>query len=70
MKIFVCGTSLRHLVLLSLPLIENVSGPPGQVAAVAGKKSGFNQGELGGILKELGYTQEQVSFDQYDIYTS
>ncbi|KAF8736684.1 hypothetical protein AX14_014165 [Amanita brunnescens Koide BX004] len=37
-----------------------VCGPPGQVAAVAGKKSGFNQGELGGILKELGYTQEQV----------
>ncbi|KAG6881556.1 hypothetical protein C0992_000839, partial [Termitomyces sp. T32_za158] len=37
-----------------------VCGPPGQVAAVAGKKAGMKQGELGGILKELGYTEEQV----------
>ncbi|KAF8652883.1 hypothetical protein AX16_004104 [Volvariella volvacea WC 439] len=37
-----------------------VCGPPGQVAAVAGKKAGFKQGELGGILKELGYTEDQV----------
>jgi cytochrome-b5 reductase len=37
-----------------------VCGPPGQVAAVAGKKSGRDQGELGGILKELGYTEDQV----------
>jgi cytochrome-b5 reductase len=35
-------------------------GPPGQVAAIAGKKAGMKQGELGGILKELGYTEEQV----------
>lgn len=35
-------------------------GPPGQVAAVAGKKAGMKQGELGGILKELGYTEDQV----------
>ncbi|KAK2464747.1 hypothetical protein APHAL10511_003165 [Amanita phalloides] len=37
-----------------------VCGPPGQVAAVAGKKNGFKQGELGGILKELGYTEDQI----------
>lgn len=37
------------------------AGPPGQVASVAGKKDGMKQGELGGILKELGYTEEQVS---------
>ncbi|KAF8640857.1 hypothetical protein AX17_000505 [Amanita inopinata Kibby_2008] len=34
--------------------------PPGQVAALAGKKAGMKQGELGGVLKELGYTEEQV----------
>ncbi|KZS93256.1 cytochrome-b5 reductase [Sistotremastrum niveocremeum HHB9708] len=37
-----------------------ICGPPGQVAAVAGKKDGMKQGELGGILKELGYTSDQV----------
>ncbi|KIJ53983.1 hypothetical protein M422DRAFT_153807, partial [Sphaerobolus stellatus SS14] len=37
-----------------------VCGPPPQVAAVAGKKAGYEQGELGGILKELGYNGEQV----------
>ncbi|KAG5340556.1 hypothetical protein C0989_001242 [Termitomyces sp. Mn162] len=37
-----------------------VCGPPGQVAAVAGKKAGMKQGEIGGILKELGYTEDQV----------
>ncbi|KAK7464483.1 hypothetical protein VKT23_006653 [Stygiomarasmius scandens] len=37
-----------------------VCGPPGQVAAIAGKKAGMKQGELGGILKELGYTEDQV----------
>lgn len=35
-------------------------GPPAQVNAVAGKKDGFKQGELGGALKELGYTSDQV----------
>ncbi|KAF5385342.1 hypothetical protein D9615_001031 [Tricholomella constricta] len=44
-KIFICGAFLL---------------PPGQVAAIAGKKAGMKQGELGGILKELGYTEEQV----------
>ena len=36
------------------------AGPPGQVASLAGKKDGMKQGELSGILKELGYTPEQV----------
>jgi hypothetical protein len=36
-------------------------GPPGQVASIAGKKAGMKQGELKGILKELGYTEDQVS---------
>ena len=35
-------------------------GPPGQVLAVAGKKEGMKQGAIGGILKELGYSEEQV----------
>lgn len=37
-----------------------IIGPPGQVNAVAGKKDGMKQGEIGGILKELGYTEDQV----------
>ncbi|TFK78728.1 ferredoxin reductase-like protein, partial [Polyporus arcularius HHB13444] len=37
-----------------------VCGPPGQVAALAGKKEGMKQGELGGVLKELGYREDQV----------
>ncbi|KII93272.1 hypothetical protein PLICRDRAFT_171052 [Plicaturopsis crispa FD-325 SS-3] len=37
-----------------------VCGPPGQVAAVAGKKDGGKQGAVGGVLKELGYTEDQV----------
>ncbi|KAI6136185.1 hypothetical protein F5141DRAFT_14210 [Pisolithus sp. B1] len=37
-----------------------VCGPPPQVSAIAGKKAGRDQGELSGILKELGYTENQV----------
>ncbi|KAL2426170.1 NADH-cytochrome b5 reductase 2 [Exophiala dermatitidis] len=39
-----------------------VSGPPAMVESVAGAKGGFGwtQGSLGGILKELGYTKEEV----------
>lgn len=39
-----------------------VSGPPPMTAAIAGSKGGFGwtQGSVGGILKELGYSQEQV----------
>jgi len=38
-----------------------VCGPPGLYKAISGpKKSPADQGELGGVLSELGYTQEQV----------
>jgi len=37
-----------------------VCGPPGQVAAIAGNKAGMKQGDVGGLLKELGYTEDQV----------
>ncbi|KAF9016197.1 cytochrome-b5 reductase [Hymenopellis radicata] len=37
-----------------------VCGPPPQVAALAGKKAGYQQGAIGGVLKELGYTEDQV----------
>ena len=37
-----------------------VCGPPGQVAALAGKKEGMKQGALAGVLKDLGYTEDQV----------
>lgn len=37
-----------------------ICGPPGQVAAIAGKKDGMKQGTLAGTLKELGYTEDQV----------
>lgn len=38
-----------------------VCGPPGLYKAVAGmKKSPQDQGELGGILKDLGYSKDQV----------
>lgn len=46
-----------------------ICGPPGQVAAVAGKKDGMKQGAVGGVLKELGYTEDQVrlSFPPFPI---
>lgn len=37
-----------------------VCGPPGQVNAIAGKKDGMKQGPVGGLLKELGYSEDQV----------
>ena len=33
------------------------------MAAIAGKKDGMKQGALGGVLKELGYTEDQVCPD-------
>ncbi len=30
------------------------------MASIAGKKAGMKQGEIGGILKDLGYTEDQV----------
>ena len=41
-------------------ILRQTIGPPGQVAAIAGKKDGMKQGPVGGILKELGYTEDQV----------
>lgn len=61
-KVFVCGMyseigdsvqQLKHHLLYK--------GPPPQVASLAGAKDGPNQGTFLGILKELGYSQEQVS---------
>ena len=46
--------------LLCLRYVMGGIGPPGQVIAVAGKKDGMKQGAIGGILKELGYTEDQV----------
>lgn len=38
-----------------------ICGPPGLYKAISGpKKSPQDQGELDGVLKELGYTKEQV----------
>ena len=37
-----------------------VCGPPPMVGAIAGPKQGFQQGELKGVLSELGYNAEQV----------
>jgi cytochrome-b5 reductase len=31
------------------------------MAAISGKKDGGKQGQVGGVLKELGYTEDQVS---------
>ena len=51
--------------VLPEPKEENIKvfvcGPPGMYKAISGtKKSPADQGELSGILKELGYTKEQV----------
>ncbi|KAF8481579.1 cytochrome-b5 reductase [Russula ochroleuca] len=61
------GYVSRELVQAHVPPAQKgdkikvfICGPPGQVSAVAGKKDGMKQGEIGGILKELGYTEEQV----------
>jgi len=37
-----------------------VCGPLPQMKAISGPKKGFDQGELGGALKELGFTESQV----------
>lgn len=51
--------------VLPEPKEENVKvfvcGPPGMYKAISGGKNGpFDQGELAGYLKELGYDKEQV----------
>ncbi|KAL8758282.1 MAG: hypothetical protein Q9184_003971, partial [Pyrenodesmia sp. 2 TL-2023] len=63
------GTGYINLDLLKKvlpePKVENIKifvcGPPGMYKAISGpKKSPSDQGDLGGILKELGYTKDQV----------
>ncbi|KAL8778725.1 MAG: hypothetical protein Q9213_007278 [Squamulea squamosa] len=58
------GLDLLKTVLPE-PKVENmkifVCGPPGLYQAISGmKKSPKEQGELSGVLKELGYSQDQV----------
>ena len=67
-KIFVCGTHHICLLFLRFYLSPN-PGPPGQVAAISGKKAGMAQGELGGVLKELGYSADQVSSEKEASFT-
>lgn len=60
---FITSELLR--TVLPAPNDENIKvfvcGPPGMMKHVSGnKKSPRDQGELSGILKELGYTTEQV----------
>ncbi|KAJ7597659.1 NADH-cytochrome b5 reductase [Mycena floridula] len=50
----------KHVSPPSDKLKVFICGPPPQVASLAGKKAGMKQGELGGIFKELGYTEDQV----------
>ena len=59
-KIFICGRLPHRSVRRPFQCLTLLPGPPGQVAAVAGKKDGMKQGEVGGILKELGYKEDQV----------
>jgi len=37
-----------------------VCGPPGQVNSISGPKDGPRQGPVGGVLKELNYSEDQV----------
>lgn len=50
--------------VLPEPKEENIKvfvcGPPGLYKAVSGPKDGMKQGDVGGVLKELGYSQEQI----------
>ena len=48
------------MTLALQPVLTACAGPPGQVAALAGKKDGMKQGELAGVLKDLGYNSDQV----------
>ena len=61
------GRITKELLKTVLPQPEEpnvkvfVCGPPGLYQAVSGAKKGpVDQGELSGMLKELGYTPEQV----------
>lgn len=70
-KIFVCMSSswfdfMRWFLRLWLTIFYLffwLGGPPGQVNAISGGKASFkDQGELKGLLADLGYTASQVSF--------
>ena len=59
---FIDKTILK--TVLPEPKEENIKlficGPPPMYKAVSGAKAGMKQGELSGILKELGYSEDQV----------
>ena len=42
-----------------------LEGPLPQIKAIRGPKKGFNQGELGGALKELGFKEDQVRLERF-----
>ncbi|KEY66507.1 hypothetical protein S7711_04834 [Stachybotrys chartarum IBT 7711] len=60
------GYITKDLLKTVLPEPKNeniklfVCGPPGMVKAISGPKDKMQQGELAGLLKDLGYTSEQV----------
>ena len=62
----VAGRVSQELIktVMPEPKEENIKmfvcGPPGMYKAISGLKDGMKQGELSGILKELGYRQDQV----------
>jgi cytochrome-b5 reductase len=63
-KIFVCGEYLP-LAGSACQSAHILKGPPPQMKAISGPKKGFNQGELSGALKELGFTEDQVCFSPF-----
>ncbi|CAI0543019.1 unnamed protein product [Linum tenue] len=59
------GYVSKDMALKGLPApgddtIILVCGPPGMMKQISGEKAKAEQGELSGILKELGYTEEMV----------
>ncbi|CAN1120316.1 NADH-cytochrome b5 reductase-like protein [Linum perenne] len=59
------GYISKEMALKGLPgpgddTIIMVCGPPGMMKQISGDKVKAEQGELSGILKELGYTEEMV----------
>jgi len=59
-KVFICGTCLEVSSESILPTCI-ATGPPEQMKAISGMKAGMKQGELSGALKEVGFTEDQVS---------
>lgn len=51
----------QHMPAPSKDNVVMVCGPPGMMAAVSGSKApDYSQGEVSGLLKELGYTKDSV----------